>query len=145
MATKKQKTIIHILKGQLELSRGEYEGLLARYEINSSADENFTAAQADDLIGLMRKEQRARKDWAKGGYRGWGKQKYEYLRPRPARMADPKQLRKIEALWRDVARTPTDRALEAFCERLTGTRKLQWLERPQARALLVALQQMRKQ
>ena len=144
MANKSQKAQIHILRDQLGMSDADYRAMLGSYGVSSSADEEFTAVKAADMIRTMRKEHAARTG-AAGQYHGWGKNKYEYLRPRPANMADPKQLRKIEAMWRDIARDPGDSALETFIKNHTGIGKLVWLEKTDARDVLTALKEMKKQ
>lgn len=143
MATKKQKAQIHIIKDQLGLSRDEYEALLGSYGVASSADPDFGVSDAEDLIGTLRRELNARQGAKQ--YHGWGKNKYEYLRPRPANMGDPKQLRKIEAMWRDIARNPGDSALEKFIQRQTGKRNIVWLEKDDTRAVLTALKTMKEE
>lgn len=136
MANKAQKAQLHILKDQLGLDRNAYEGLLAPYGVSSSADPNFSFGNARDVIKTMRKELAARE--RNEHDHGWGKNKYEYLRPRPAGFADPKQLRKIEAMWRDLARDPSDAALANFLERQTGIREITWLKHEHAVAMICA-------
>lgn len=136
MANNAQKAQIHILKDQLGLDRNQYEGMLAAYGVSSSADPDFSFAKAQSLIRTMRKELNARE--RNEHDQGWGKNKYEYLRPRPAGFADPKQLRKIEAMWRDLARDPSDAALANFLERQTGIREITWLKHEHAVAMICA-------
>lgn len=143
MATNKQKAQIHILKDELGLTEDEYRAMLAGYGVSSSADDDFTIRKAADFINILRREKAARENVGAGGYHGWGKNKYEYLRPRPANMADPKQLRKIEAMWRDLADNPSDAALERFLYRQTGIKNIVWLEKPHAKAVLVAEEEMK--
>jgi hypothetical protein len=145
MATNTQKAQIHILKDDLCLSRENYEALLSRYGVNSSADRRFTQTKANQLIRTMRgmvKRQAAGKEGRTAVDTGWGKTKYEYLRPRPARMADPRQLRKIEAIWRDAARNKGDAALTMFLARQCGKKNIIWLTKDDARAVLCALEQL---
>lgn len=149
MADQAQKAKIHIAKKELSLTDVEYEGLLSGFGVSSSRDLSY--GQAEELLKVLRErgwspKGKSEKGKVKSGGRtrhGWGKNKYEYLRPRPANMADPKQLRKIEAMWRDVARNPGDASLEQFVERQTGIKKLLWLEKKHAKAVLTALKEMK--
>lgn len=142
MANNSQKAQLHILKEQLGMSDDEYREALSAYGVSSSADPDFSFRDAVELIKTFRAELAARQ--GSKGYHGWGKDKYEYLRPRPANMADPKQLRKLEAMWRDIADNPSDKALQEFVYRLTKKRNIVWLEKPDARAVLSALKNMKQ-
>lgn len=141
MATNNQKAQIHILKDKLGMSEEEYRGALAGYGVSSSADDDFTEDKADDFIASLRRDLNAR--LGKTNAHGWGKNKYEYLRPRPANMGDPAQLRKIEAIWRDLARNPSDAALANFLENHVGIRNIVWLEKPHTEAVLCAEEAMK--
>ena len=141
-----QKAKIHIARQELSLTDVEYEGLLAGFGVESSRDLSFS--QADELLAELKRrgwtpKPAKRKNRSAGRDKGWGTNKYEYLRPRPGYMADPKQLRKIEAMWRDIANKPTDESLEKFVERLTKIKKLEWLHKKHARAVLTALKAMK--
>lgn len=142
MATNNQKAQIHILKDKLGMSEDEYRGALAGYGVSSSADDDFTEAKADDFIASLRRDLNARFGSGTNPH-GWGKNKYEYLRPRPQNMGDPSQLRKIEAIWRDIARNPSDKALANFLENHVGIRNIVWLEKPHVEAVLCAEQAMK--
>lgn len=56
-----------------------------------------------------------------------------------ARFATGKQLAHIRGLWKSVAKHPTDSALDTFCERVTGIKKLEWLKKRPASDLIQAL------
>lgn len=129
---------IHIARKELQLSDDNYYAILAGFGVASSKD--LTPQQVNELMSIFR-----RLGWKQkqAPPTGWGKQKYEYLRPRPADMADPRQLRMIEAVWRDVATSAGDASLEQFIERQTGIRKLPWLKKEHARAVLTALKNMK--
>ena len=144
---------IHILKKDLGLSEDNYRIQLGAHgaPLNkkgepSSAD--FTDAEADRFIAALERQLSGTKT---SGH-GWGKNKYEYLRPRNGDMADPKQLRNIEGIWREIAEHPTDEALEKFIERQTrrngkegtGIRKLTWLKKKHVTSVLTALKRMKK-
>ncbi len=145
---------IHILKQDLGLSDDNYRIQLGAYGaplnkkgIPSSA--GFTDAEADRFISALERQLAGN---APNGH-GWGKNKYEYLRPRNGDMADPKQLRNIEGIWREIADNTSDQALEKFIERQTrtngkegtGIRKLIWLKKNHVTSVLTALKRMKKE
>lgn len=146
LATNSHKTRIHIAKAELNLSQEEYEAYLAPYGVTSS--KNLKYQEAEELLETFKKQgwkpKPRRKPKPNPGRtdKGWGAEKYEYLRPRPSEMADPVQLRLAEVLWRIVARDPSDEALENFLLRQTKTRKLEWLRKKNICAVLCALQKM---
>ncbi|WP_020403772.1 regulatory protein GemA [Gracilimonas tropica] len=151
MANQAQKAKIHIAKKELKLTDIAYEGMLAKYGVSTSRDLSYSEAE-ELLLDMQAQGWEPKRKMNKGTTRhGWGRHKYEYLRPRPANMADPKQLRKIEAMWRDIARNKSDESLEQFVERQTrpinqpgsGVKKLVWLTKEHARAILTALKEMK--
>jgi hypothetical protein len=122
----------------------EYEGLLAGFGVESSRDLSYS--QADELLSELQRRgwtpKTTKSNAANREKHGWGKAKYEYLRPRPGYMADPRQLRKMEAMWRDIANKPGDDSLEKFVERQTGIKKLVWLHKKHAVSVITALKAM---
>lgn len=75
---------------------------------------------------------------------GWGTQKYEALSGRSGDFANPSQLRKVEATWREVARTPSDDALQSFIQRIAGVDHLVWLKQEDVKPVLIALKKMKE-
>lgn len=131
---------IHIARKEMGLSEEQYRDLLGqRYGVASSKELN--ESQAADLLVAF-----AAMGWKPAGGKrwGWGKQRYEELAGRPGYFAAPHQLRKIEAVWRDVARNPSDEALEAFIERQTGIKRLIWLHQEHVVPVLTALKMMKR-
>lgn len=65
------------------------------------------------------------------------------LKDRQKHKASPAQLRAIEAMWAKVSRAETSearkKALNAFCERLTGVSCIQWIGKADAKTLIKAL------
>lgn len=134
---------IHIAKKQLGLSEDDYRSLLGqRYGVDSS--KALTNTQAADLLAAFEALgwQPAAPSPAAAQRRGWGKARYEHLAGR-AGMATPRQLRKIEASWRSLARNPSDAALLAFLERQTGIKRMEWLRKTDVPAVLTALKHMK--
>ncbi|MEX1120895.1 MAG: regulatory protein GemA [Balneolales bacterium] len=145
MSNQAQKAKIHIAKKELNLSEENYRAILSGFGAESSTDLNFQ--QAEELIKIFKEmgwkpKPKKRKQPAARVDKGWGKEKYEYLEPRPGYMAAPVQLRLAEVLWRIVARNPSDAALEKFVHRQTKIKKLEWLKKKHVCAVLCALQDM---
>ncbi len=145
---------IHILKKELGLSDDNYRIQLGAYgaPINKKgvpSSAGFSDKEADRFIAALERQKKG----AKVSRHGWGKNKYEYLRPRASYMADPKQLRNIEGIWREIADNTSDQALESFVERQTrrngkkgtGIRKLIWLEKKHVNSVLTALKKMKEE
>lgn len=126
---------IHIKRKQANLTREDYEALLAAYDAASCKD--LSIPQADALISQLDAMIQPQIG------HGFGKTKYDHLGQR-AGYAAPRELRKIEAIWRDVARDPSDQALESFIIRQTGVQKLIWLKREHVKPVLTALKYMKK-
>ena len=115
---------LHVAKKQLALSEDSYRAILQRVAGLASAAQ-ATDAQLLALLAEMRR---------------FG------FRDKPAvAEADP-HVRKIYALWRDMApllRDPSDQALFAFCQRQTGRSRPEWLDGARANALIEALKAWR--
>lgn len=144
MPDKRQLARIHILKKKAGLSDDEYRAMLGSFgagvnEQGEPSSKYLSDEQAEALIGLLEEQSRGLTGY---DIPGWGKEKYEYLRGRPGGFAQPQQLRKIEAIWRDKARNPGDGALLRFVERQTGIKRLEWLKSEHAKAVLTALKHM---
>ena len=154
MSSNRQKRIIHtIALRELGLSKEQYRQVMqGAYGVTSS--KQLTNDQAEGFIELLNdmkdgggeeeetldeQVQRAEEiDW------GWGKDKYERLSGRPAEWARPRQLRKIEAMWREAARDARDEALWAFLERQTGKTHPARLRADDVEPVLVALEAMKE-
>lgn len=146
MPSKNRLARIHILKKELGLDEENYRIQLGAYgaplnKKGQPSSAGFTDREADRFIAALERQLKGKK--TKG--HGWGSNKYEYLRPRRGDMGDPKQLRKIEGIWREIARNPSDEALEKFLERQTGIKKIIWLKKPHVSAVLTALKAMKEQ
>lgn len=135
---------IHIAKKALKLDDIEYRGLLSVYDCESSKD--LTDTQAYDL--LLRFEKLGWQPTPSKPRSGRGKLRFEHLRSRGKGFAKPAQLRKIEAIWREIARDKSDQALAHFIERQTaksnqvGISNIEWLKDHHAHTVLSALQRM---
>lgn len=153
MPSRNRLARIHILKKDLGLSEDNYRIQLGAHgaplnENGVPSSAGFSDQEADRFIAALERQKKGSKITG----HGWGKNKYEYLRPRPSYMADPKQLRNIEGIWREIADNTSDQALEKFIERQTrtngkegtGIRKLIWLEKKHVNSVLTALKKMKE-
>lgn len=133
---------IHILKKEAGLDDEQYRTLLGGYGVASSKEfSNEDARRFENFL-----EDYINRNSGKGmPVPGWGKNKYEYLRGRRGDFADPKQLRKIEAMWRDIARNKSDEALEQFLRRQTDVKNITWLKKKHIEPVLIALRSMKRQ
>jgi phage gp16-like protein len=134
MATKKQIKVIHTLKNRLGWSDEEYRRFLSE-QTNGFCVSSLEIGDEllDKIISKMRR-------LANQYY------KYEDLDGREG-MASPKQLRMIEAMWKDVSRAKSDderlKALRAFLLNRFGVSDLRFLESWQVRKVIEALKNMR--
>ena len=99
--------------------------------------------QLDEYIGMLRLEMVEQGALDPTDVRwGWGSRKYENLRDRRQGYANPAQLRKVEATWRDVARDTSDAALQQFIKRMAGVDHVIWLKKGDVEPVLIALKEM---
>ncbi|MEW6115352.1 MAG: regulatory protein GemA [Nitrospirota bacterium] len=111
---KRQIRKIHTLKSALKLSDDEYREKVQEIHGFSGTSKDLTYDEAETLIRAMESEALSKGVWQRRVSR---KSKYEYLGDREG-MATPKQLRMIEAIWKDVSRYHAEderaRALRSF-------------------------------
>lgn len=147
MATNNQKARIHIGRQALQLSETAYRGLLSGYGVSSSKD--LTYRDANHLINTMKKlgwvELHKPRELKEGEEKGYGKHKFKYLKGRDPEFATPRQLRMIEAMWRQVSRLKSDPSLESFVKRITGIDRLEWISQKHVSKLKAALEAMDRQ
>ena len=141
MPTKKQIKVIHALKNALQMSESAYRQVLVnRYGAVTSKALNVD--EAADLIAYLEDMAVEAGVWEPYAR----KKKYEDLKGRPY-MATPKQLRMIEAMWKDVSRhkrtKEREAALRAFLKRIVGVDDLRFLEDWQVPKVVEALRAMR--
>lgn len=132
---------LHALISRLNIPDDEYRRLLGDYRVETSKD--LTEDEAQELIQRLEEEAVSKGAWVKGQA---GK-KYEELGRRKG-MASPKQLRMIEAMWKDVSRARSQeargKALRHFLKRIAGVEEMRFLESRQAHNVIEALKQMRR-
>jgi len=141
--TKRQIKKIHTLKSRLNMSDEEYRLRLSDYWVNTS--KNLSYEEAEDLIQRLEREAIQKGVWSRYSLRG--KMKYEDLGERTG-MATPRQLRMIEAMWRDVSYTHDphrrERALRRFLFRITGVHDLRFLRSRDVRKVVNAMKHMKR-
>ena len=138
---KSQIVKIHIAKSQLKLSRDQYEDILSGF-INPqgnpcSSSKELNKEQADALLRLFVKL-------------GWKEQrrgrtlKYEQHAGRDSIFANPKQMRRIDALWNTspAVREKTDLALNHFIKRVAGVDHISFLLAKDVHKVIKAINQL---
>jgi hypothetical protein len=145
MSDNKQKAMIHQLSGKLNLDKELYREILQdRYKVNSSKD--LTYRQASDFISYLKKQALDAGVWERK--KSFQKHKYSNLGHREG-MASPKQLRMIEALWKEVSyvqdETARLEALNTFLSKHFGVDKLIWVESNMVGKVKRTLEQMKVQ
>lgn len=141
----RQKAIIHAAKAQLNISQATYDGMLEGYGVTTS--KNLTYKQAECLIRDFEKLGYVQKikprNVVKNEGRGWGSEKFEYLSNRDPEFATPKQLRMLEAMWREVSRLKTDESFESFVKSKTKIDSIEWIGQKHVKQLRAALQDIK--
>ncbi|MEJ5227217.1 regulatory protein GemA [Thermodesulfovibrio sp.] len=140
--TPKQIKKIHTLKTKLKMTDEEYRLRLSDYWVSTSKD--LTYEEAEDFIQKLEKEAIEKILWTPHVLVYY---RYEDIE-RVHGMATPRQLRMIEAMWKDVSylRDETKRlkALRKFVYRITGTDNLRELTFEQARKVINAIMHMKR-
>lgn len=139
-ANAQQIKIIHSLKNKLHLDEETYRGVLESYSVQSSKELDLS-----DACKLIQQ-------WAKlgeqlGVWNNRQKNRFKHLKNRSPHMATVKQLRMIQAMWRDVSRMPNatarEVALNAFIKRIVGISNIEWLEKLDIPKIIKAIQTMK--
>ena len=135
---------IHACLNDLDWGESQYRDMLFA-EFGVASKTVLTLEQLDSFIQTLRLAMLERGlvepkeiKW------GWGSRKYDQLQNRAGSYASPAQLRKIEATWREVARNPSDEALQSFIKRQTDVDHIIWLDKEEVKPVLIALKHMKK-
>ncbi|MGN1124598.1 MAG: regulatory protein GemA [Candidatus Gastranaerophilaceae bacterium] len=119
-----------------------YEMMFNRYGVRSSKD--LTQKQINEYINYLRDN--AIQTGAFKPKASFNKYKYNNLANRDKKMASPKQLRKIEAMWLDRTKAKTNeekaKALKSFIKRITGKEGITFLTAVDVRKIINALENM---
>ncbi len=134
-AQKQWVKMIHVAKTKLNLDDEHYRTLLTGACGVESSREIKTWKQYDSVMTAFKKL----------GFNYKSKTKKAEIVPQEERNSEwisEKQEKYIRGLWQLVADNKSDRALEAFLERITGTTRIEWLRKYQATDVIVALRKM---
>jgi phage gp16-like protein len=124
---------IHIAKKQLGIADEDYRALIANLTQDKTSCKDCTAKELgiimEALIGLGFKPAQPK------------------VKLSPKASPDPTPADKIRAMWIDlyrkgIVRNRSDDALQKFVKRLTKVDRVEWLEHPQAVAVIAALTAM---
>ena len=130
MSTTSQRQKIGYLRKLLGLNDDTYYEMLENaYGVTSSKELTFN--QAREFLNKLRDNGKSAGVFKPVAQYNFQKYKFNNLVGRDEKMATPKQLRKICAMWFGISRQETDAqktsALEKMCSRITGKEKLQFL------------------
>ena len=138
---KKQIKLIKTLQGKLKMPDDEYRLMLSEYWVNSCTRLSFSDAQA--IIEKLEAQAVEKGVWTPYASRPL---KYDNLGKRRG-MASPKQLRKVEVMWKNVSFThdPHKRelALRRFILRIAAVDDLTFLTSQGASKVITAIQNMK--
>ncbi|MEW5745248.1 MAG: regulatory protein GemA [Nitrospirota bacterium] len=142
---KRQIRLIHTLKSALKLADDNYRARVQEVHGFSGTSKDLTSDEAEQLIKALEAEAVARGAWQRRTSR---KSKYEDLGERSG-MASPKQLRMIEAMWKDVCRYHAEderaRALRSFLFKRFKVSDPKFITSRQASKIIFSLENMRGQ
>lgn len=153
MITPVQIKKIHALKNRLGWSDEQYrEYLMTEGDGFAMSCKDLSEPEADRLIKKMELAAAAKGVWEvraeaqKNGSAEGASKKYDELAERPG-MATPKQLRMIEAMWKDVSyhrnAEARERALRYFLNHIAGVDRLEFVEVRQVSKIVRALERMK--
>ena len=128
-AQKQWVRMIHVAKTKLILDDNQYRALLTGACGLESSKDIKTWKQYESVMAAF----------VKLGF--------EYKKTAPKEKRNPdwitwKQEKYIKGLWQLVGRDKSDAALNSFIERITGIAYIDWLMKPQAADVIVALRKM---
>ena len=138
-----QRQMIGYFRKLLKINEDIYYDILATYNVASSKD--LTYSQAKELIENLKA-----KAVETGVYiprTSIYKTKYDNMSGRLG-MGTPKQLRKIDVMWKSVSNQQTnvnkEKALNKFLFKITGKERLQFLTQSEISKVIKALTMMQK-
>lgn len=140
MITNEQIRMIKTMVRHLGIKDELYREILSSYfEVNSCKE--LSIDQATSFIRWLNNQLNSVKSWTSHN----NKTRYDELNNRQ-NMATPKQLRKIEAMWKDVSyqKTTADRkvGLRQFLEKKCGVSDIKFLDKVEVKKVIVILENM---
>lgn len=122
------------------------EILWEKYKVESSTKLSFQ--QARELLNTLRDKAKEMGVFSPKKQYSFQKYKYDNLGDREG-FASPKQLRKIEAIWKDVSYQKTDTAredaLNSFLDSHFGVSNIKWIEQDMVSKIIRTLERMKEQ
>ena len=138
-----QRQMIGYFRKLLKVNEDIYYDILATYNVASSKDLSYSQAN-EILLNLKHKAIEA------GVYipkTSTYKTKYDNMSGRLG-MGTPKQLRKIDIMWKSVSNQTTEekkeKSLNKFLNKITGKERLQFLTQTDISKVIKALEMMQK-
>ena len=135
------KALLHIAKKELGLDDETYREILFDLTRKRSS-KDMTATELQIVLAYFQ-EKGFKPKWSKKSRRE-KKLPYEDLGWR-ADFAAPRQLRMLEAIWREAARTPTDAAYRKFLENRFKIFNPRWIRADLVTPIKAALMRMKKE
>lgn len=138
-----RKKIITIKIAQKELGL-KNDQILSGYGYASCSE--LMDFQADEVLEMFKTKFNwtpKRSKTEKEKLFGTGKKKYSELDKRSDR-ATPKQVKKIEVMWREIARSQTDESLRKFILKKTKVSDITFITKKQASNIINALEKMKQ-
>ncbi|MBI1936693.1 MAG: regulatory protein GemA [Ignavibacteriales bacterium] len=139
--SRSQITKIHIAKSELGLTDQQYRdtlsGFVSKFGQPCSSCKELNTKQADALLNIFKRL-------------GWKEKrrgkilKYEEFANRDSNFADPKQMRRIDALWHTShkVRERTDEAMNRFIKRIVGVDHIGFVLKKDVHKIIKAIQQL---
>lgn len=143
--TDDQKRTIKTLAGKLAMSDDIYRDMLFnRYKVDSC--KQLSHSQARELIDSLKQSAITANVWSAN--KSFRKYKYDNLGNREG-YASPAQLRKIDAMWKEVSFQKTEKdkedALNTFLLNHFGVSHIKWIEKDMVNKVIATLKVMKKQ
>jgi len=140
-----QIKLIHTLKSKLNMDDEQYRLRLSNWWVRTSKD--LTYQEANEFIAELEDEAVAKGVWIKRSeFKIQSSTRFNELAGRKG-MASPKELRMIEAIWKDVSYThdvtKRQSALRKFLFRIAGVQDLRFLTSRDAKKVIHALKNMK--
>lgn len=143
MIEKGQIKKIHTLKNVLQMTDEQYRKVIYANFCPAKSSKDLNYWQAEFLINNLEAIAKEKGVWEDHG----GKSAYEYLGHREA-MATPAQLRRIEAMWRDVSKIrgmkKRKKALRAWLDGYFKISDMRFVDSATAAKIMCALKEMKE-
>lgn len=144
ISSPKQRQLIGYFRILLKIDDDTYRDIIAYYNVNSTTQLSYS--EANELLERLKMQAVGLGLYTPKSGNNWNK--YENMAGRYG-MATPKQLRKIEVMWKNISNKPNDfekeKALNFFISRITGKQRLNFLTQTDVSKVIKAIETMEKQ